>query len=205
MQPSHPSPLLDRVRERILSGTPDQPVRQDALALELGVSKIPLREAMARLEQEGLLRSHANRGYFVAPMSAAEAEEIYALRLRLEPEAAASASARATAEEQDEARAWLRDLDAGSGAGALNRRFHLALIRPARRPVTFGILERLHFLSERYVREHLEPLGRDARAYAEHRALLDAWLARDGEKVAALMRAHLGQTLADLGRQFGGG
>ena len=81
------------VRERIISGAlpRDHPIRQDALATELGVSKIPLREALARLEQEGLLTSQANRGFFVRPMSATEAEEIYELRLALEPEAAARA------------------------------------------------------------------------------------------------------------------
>src|SRR3546814_19363793 len=67
----------------------DTPIRQDALAAELGVSKIPVREALARLEQEGLMTSHPNRGYLVRPMSAAEADEIYALRLALEPAAAA--------------------------------------------------------------------------------------------------------------------
>ena len=56
--------LVELVRDRILSGEvpPDLPIRQDALATELGVSKIPLREALTRLEQEGLLRSQANRG-----------------------------------------------------------------------------------------------------------------------------------------------
>ena len=88
--------VLDRIRDRILSGAvaAGQPVRQDALAAELGVSKIPLREALARLEQEGLVRAEANRGFFVRPLSAAEAEEVYALRLMLEPDAA-GAGARA--------------------------------------------------------------------------------------------------------------
>ena len=49
--------LVEAMRERILSSqlSPDQPIRQDVLAAEMGVSKIPLREALARLEQEGLL------------------------------------------------------------------------------------------------------------------------------------------------------
>ena len=90
----------------------------------------------------------------------------------------------------------------GAGVGAVNRAFHLALIRPARQSVTFEILERLHILSERYVRKHLEPHGRDTRANQEHRDLLDAWLARDGAKVAALLSAHIGETQDDLARQL---
>ncbi len=205
-----PDQLAETLRELILSGAvpPDGPVRQDALAAELGVSKIPLREAMTRLEQEGLLRSEANRGYFVRSLSAAEAGEVYALRLTLEPDLAALAAARATADEQAAAAAMLEALDSATeahvpAAGALNRAFHLALVRPARRPVTVDIVERLHILSERYVRKHLEPLGRDARANEEHRALMTAWLARDGKAVAALLRAHIGQTLDDLERQLG--
>ena len=77
--------VFEIVRERIVTGKlpADTPIRQDALAAELGVSKIPLREALARLEQEGLLTSQANRGYFgAADVGTEQAEEIYALRLR---------------------------------------------------------------------------------------------------------------------------
>lgn len=201
--------LADRLRERILSGAagPGEPVRQDTLAAELGVSKIPLREALARLEEEGLLRSEVNRGWFVTPLSADEAREVYALRLLLEPGTAAQAAAAADAGDQAEARAALDALEtivAGHGdeVGALNRAFHLALVRPARQPLTVGIIERLNAISDRYVRKHLEPMGRDTRANDEHRALLDAWLARDGETVTALLHAHIAQTLDDLENQL---
>lgn len=205
-----PDQLTEIVRERILSGAaaPDTPLRQDGLAAELGVSKIPLREAMARLEQEGLLRSETNRGYFVRGLDAAEAEEIFALRLQLEPAAAAKGALRATAAEQEVARIALATLDAAlrsqaPDVGMRNRAFHLALVRPAGRAVTQEIVERLHILSERYVRIHLEPQGRDARATAEHHALLDTWLARDGAAVATLLEDHIGQTRDDLARQLG--
>lgn len=197
--------LVDLLRERILSGdaAPERPLRQDAIAAELGVSKIPLREAMARLEREGLVRAEPNRGWFVRPLSAAEASEVYALRLQLEPDLAALAASRATDAERETARAALTLLERGGEVGALNRAFHLALVRPADRPVTLDIVERLHILSDRYVRKHLEPLGRDTRAHAEHRAILTAWLARDRKAVAKLLRDHIGQTLDDLERQLG--
>lgn len=150
--------LVDLVRDRILSGQvpPDQPVRQDALANELGVSKIPLREAFARLEQDGLLVSRANRGFFVRPLSRTEAEEVYALRLKLEPETTVLAAERATEQEREHARATLATLyqrtsDHGDGVGAFNRAFHLALLRPSRQMVTITLLERLQVLSDRYV------------------------------------------------------
>lgn len=201
--------LVDVVRDRILNGVvaPDRPIRQDALASELGVSKIPLREALARLEQEGLLVSQANRGFTVRPLSAAEAEEVYALRLKLEPEMIALAARTATAADQARATEFFDKIDTmtdsqGEGVGAFNRGFHLALLRPADQPVTFTILERLHVLSERYVRKHLEPLGRDERANEEHREMLEVWMQRDERKIAALTVVHIGKTLDDLRLQL---
>jgi DNA-binding GntR family transcriptional regulator len=201
--------LVEAMRERILSSElpPDQPVRQDVLAAELGVSKIPLREALARLEQEGLLRSHAHRGFFVCPLSTEEAEEVYALRLKLEPDAVALAAERATLVERDTAEQVLATLDSvttkhGDGVGAFNRAFHVALIRPCRLFTTISILERLQVLSERYVRKHLEQLGRDERANVEHRQIFKAWLERKPRKVHELMSRHIDKTLRDLRQQL---
>lgn len=201
--------LFDVVRDRILNGDAPvgRPIRQDALAAELGVSKIPLREALARLEQDGLVRSHANRGYFVRALDPREAEEVYMLRLRLEPEAAARAADIATAAERDAAAAAFQILaePAPQPRAALvahNRNFHLALVRPSGLPITVQMLARLHVLSDRYVHKHLEPLGRDARATSEHAALLDRWLARDSAGVAVAMQTHIEHTLSDLRRQL---
>ncbi|MGN7161503.1 GntR family transcriptional regulator [Sphingomonas sp. SAFR-052] len=201
--------LVDLVRDRILAGNveQDRAIRQDALAAELGVSKIPLREALTRLEQEGLLRSRANHGYFVRELTIDEAEEVYALRLRLEPDVAALAATHATEAERETATRTLARLDAatnahGDGVGAFNRAFHLALLRPSRQPITTTMLERLHVLGERYVRKHLEPLGRDQRANDEHARLLDRWLARDAAAVRDAMYAHIEQTVLDLRSQF---
>ncbi|MBS0421359.1 MAG: GntR family transcriptional regulator [Proteobacteria bacterium] len=201
--------LVEAMRERILSSDlpPNHAIRQDVLAAELGVSKIPLREALARLEQEGLLRSHAHRGFFVCALSREEAEEVYALRLKLEPDAVALAAERATEVERSTAEQVLATLDRvttkhGNGVGAFNRAFHLALIRPCRQLTTISILERLQVLSERYVRKHLEQLGRDERANEEHRQICKAWLARKPTKVHQLMARHIDKTLRDLRQQL---
>ncbi len=197
--------LVDLVRERILSGrvAPDGPIRQDALAAELGISKIPLREALARLEQEGLLKSQANRGFFVRSLNRVEADEVYALRLKLEPDVMALAAERADEAEHQAAINTLATLyqvtdEGGDGVGAFNRAFHMALLRPSSQPLSVNILERLHILSERYVRKHLEPLGRDERANDEHREMLDAWLARDSQLIRELTVAHIRKTMDDL-------
>jgi len=199
------------VREQIVSGKlpVDRPIRQDALANELGVSKIPLREALARLEQEGLLVSQANRGFFVRAMSADDAEEIFALRLAIEPNAVAAAALAATAADQEAARAALAELDEAATAhlddvAGRNRVFHMALVRPGHQLLTTQLVERLQVLSERYVLKHLEPAGREDRAHLEHEVLLDAWISRDADRARSLAAAHIAGTLADLRRQLAG-
>lgn len=201
--------IFSLIRDRIISGKipADVAIRQDALAAEFGVSKIPLREALARLEQDGLLISQANRGFFVRPLSATEAEEVYALRLKLEPEAVAMASKMASADDRVAAAEALRALDdAASGdkaeVGTLNRAFHMSLVRPIHRPVTIQIIERLNIICERYVGKHLEPAGRDDRAHHEHLTMLNLWSEGKADEVAALMHDHIFSTLEDLRRQF---
>jgi DNA-binding GntR family transcriptional regulator len=201
--------IFEVIRERIVEGKlPDrEPVRQDALAAELGVSKIPLREALARLEHEGLLTSQANRGWFVRPMSADQAEEIYLLRLATEPVAAAFSCGRATDEDKQAAIKAFERLDAAAhdnlnDVAVRNREFHVALVRPGGRLLTTQLVERLEVLAERYVLAHLEPAGRGDRAHEEHQALLDAWLAGQADTVQALLTQHIASTLDDLRAHF---
>ena len=201
--------IFSLVRDRIISGKIPgaAAIRQDALAAELGVSKIPLREALARLEQEGLLVSQANRGFFVRPLNVDEVEEIYALRLKLEPDAVGEAAKVATDADRKAARAALEALDVAANTdktqvGKLNRAFHMSLVRPLHRQVTLQIIERLNIICERYVGKHLEPAGRDDRAHNEHSALFELWSAGKSEEVSALMRQHIAITLEDLRKQF---
>ncbi len=201
--------LADRifaiVRERIIAGAipPDRPIRQDALAAELGVSKIPLREAMARLEQEGLLHGVANRGYMIGALSVEQAEDIYGLRLKIEPIAAASAALVADDEDRAKLVAAFEALDQAATSdlarvAICNRQFHMAMVRPVRRPLTIQLVRQLAVLAERYVVAHLQPAGRDARAHLEHREQLEAFMARDAERLQGLLDAHIRSTLIDL-------
>jgi DNA-binding GntR family transcriptional regulator len=197
--------LVDVLRDQILSGSikSEVPIRQDAFAAGLRVSKIPLREALARLEQDGLVVSRPNRGFFVRAMSPEEAEEVFALRLKLEPNAAADACLKATAIDQERARQALHRFDVDAVAhkptiGAANRAFHLALVQPCGQRLTTDIVSRLHVLADRYVRKHLEPKGRILRAEAEHHEMLDAWIDRNEALVRKRIASHLEHTLGDL-------
>lgn len=206
-----PDQLFAEARERILSGRlpADAPIRQDALALELGVSKIPLREALARLESEGLVVSHPNRGFIVRPLSRADAEDVFDLRLRIEPHACVLGALEADAAAQDAARDAFTALDAAlrngmADVGRRNREFHLALVRPSGRGVTIETVDRLLALSERYVRVHLGEHRRLDRASHEHENLLQAWLERRTGTVRREARMHIRATLVDLRAQLPG-
>ena len=204
-----PDQVFTEARERILSGRlpADTPIRQDALALELGVSKIPLREALARLESDGLVVSHPNRGFIVRPLSRADAEDVFDLRLRIEPNACVLGALGADGAAHEAARAAFAALDAAlrnglADVGRRNREFHLALVRPSGRGVTIETVDRLLALSERYVRVHLGEHRRLDRASHEHETLLQAWLERRTETVRREARAHIRATLIDLRAQL---
>jgi DNA-binding GntR family transcriptional regulator len=206
---SPPDQVFAEARERILSGRlpADAPIRQDALALELGVSKIPLREALARLESDGLVVSHPNRGFIVRPLSRADAEDVFDLRLRIEPNACVLGALGADQAAHDAARAAFSALDAAlrnglADVGRRNREFHLALVRPSGRGVTIETVDRLLALSERYVRVHLGEHRRLDRASREHETLLQAWLERRTETVRREARVHIRATLVDLRAQL---
>ena len=201
--------IIDILRDRIIAGNlpAELPIRQDALAAELGVSKIPLREAFAKLEQDGLVVSQPNRGYFVSPLSTEEALDVFDLRLKIEPEAVGAAAVRLRPDDITRARRALAELNEATAslsprAGALNRAYHMALIRPCRRPVTIQTIERIQAIAERYAVKHLEPRGRPARAATEHRTLFEAWASGDARSAATLSTDHIATTLDDLAREL---
>jgi DNA-binding GntR family transcriptional regulator len=201
--------IAARLRDKILSGVyaPGSTLLQDSIAAEFGVSKIPVREALVHLRSEGLVDIQAHRGFQVRPLSAAEVEEVFRLRLKLEPAAVGDGAKQATTDDHAAARsalsAWTRALTEKdlANAGDLNCRFHLALIVPRLQPVTFEILNRLHTLSQRYVRVHLQPAGRIRRATKEHNALYTTWAAGNAKEASRLTLLHIEETrdeLADL-------
>ena len=201
----------EQVRKRILTGDipPGAPLRQDTIAEELGVSKIPLREALGRLEQDGLISSYPNRGYIVRPMSADEAREVFDLRLAIEPAAAADGARLAQPDHQAAAKqaydALLAPGDRTDDADlmTLNRQFHLTLIRPGGW-LTYQLLERVQIVAERYVRMHVLVPANKAQGEREHQDLINAWLDRDGPKIEAVSRNHITHTMHDLLKNLDG-
>jgi DNA-binding GntR family transcriptional regulator len=207
------SQLIVRLRDRILAGDypPGSALRQDTLASEFGISKIPVREALVQLQSEGLVSIYPNRGFQVRPLVASELDEVFSLRLQMEPAAAATGAKLAEAADHLAARQALERLNDAlaqeefSSSGQLNRSFHLQLVVPRLQPIAAEILSRLHTLAQRYVQAHLRPEGRANRAAEEHAALLTCWCAGNSKKVRDLMHGHIESTRDDLTRAVGGG
>lgn len=190
---------LQAIRDRILHGNfvEGEPLRQDALADQLGVSRIPIREALRQLEAEGLVTFNPHRGAIVSTLSLAEIEEIFALRATIEPDLLRRALPRLTSHQLDQADEVLdRYADAlrtGDVAkwGELNWQFHSSLYVPAERPVTMGIIHRLHQQSDRYLRMQLALTHGETRANEEHRAIAAATRARNAKRATTLLREHI--------------
>jgi DNA-binding GntR family transcriptional regulator len=183
------------IRQRILQGEvePGGLLNQDSLAIELGVSVTPVREAVRRLEAEGLLQFEAHKTVIVAPVSLTELREIYDVRLQLDPHAARLAAARADA-------AVLAEIDqlahATPEADVLiqlsrNRAFHRLIYAASGNALLTEILDRLWERTDRY---RIVLLRRTPDAHAadkDHIAISRAMAERDGREVAKLIREHI--------------
>jgi DNA-binding GntR family transcriptional regulator len=194
-----------RLRSLILSGelAPGAVLPQGALAQTIGISTTPLREALRRLKQEGLVDLDAHRDARVRPLDAAEARDLLELRTSLDPLAAALAAQRRTESDLAEVKAALDGLEALSehpSAAQLesHHRFHAAIHRASHNALLVEILDGLWVKTDRYRRHGLEAgrsdEERDARA-TEHRRLFEAVRDGDADTAADLMRRHVETSL----------
>lgn len=200
---STPDLIAEVLRQAISDGrlAAGRPLRQVELAAELGVSRIPLREALRRLEAEGLVRHSPHRGAVVAELSWQEAREIGEMRLALELLALRRAVPRLDPATLDRAEALLAEAERTTDPGrwsALNRQFHTALYAPSERPLLLAHIERLHHNLDRYMRLVLGDLGHQRVSQDEHAALLAACRAGDAETACAVLEHHIATADARL-------
>jgi DNA-binding GntR family transcriptional regulator len=193
------SMTVEALRERILRGIypAGEPLRQDAVAADLGVSRIPVREALRQLEAEGLVTFSPHRGAVVSSLSLDEIEELFELRADIESDLLRRALPEILPEHLDRAKevldAYEVALTSGevSAWGELNWQFHSTLYAPAGRRMTMGIVQKLHQHSDRYLRMQLALTHGESRANDEHRAILAAVRKRDVHKSCRLLRQHI--------------
>ncbi len=200
------------IRRSILSGElpPGQPFTVPALTEQLGVSHVPVREALRQLEAQGLIALNRSRSATVTPLDADDLRSIYRPRIMLEPELAALSAPQRTDEAIDDLdrmmRATFGDL-VGEGFWATHDAFHTALIAPAASKWDRRLLTRLWDASERYTRLALDPAERpESRASrrAYYYTLMDAVRSRAADRVRTAVRKQLKSSEAVVLAAVGG-
>jgi DNA-binding GntR family transcriptional regulator len=194
------------LRQRIMSGELGDgfPLRQDALAAELGVSRIPIREALSRLESEGLVVSSPHRGYVVSALSSEEIRELFELRGLLEPELIRHAIPRMTSADLDAAEAILEQYERGLDSddvrhwGELNVLYHMALYEPSGRRRTLEMVRGLLVNTDRYTRLVLTLESGPDDAKEDHSGLLEHCRKGAVNQAMALTRDHIQRACANL-------
>lgn len=187
----------ERIRSAILRGVfpPGLRLSQVKVAERLGLSRTPVREALRLIEKEGLITSERGRQVVISPTSMTDLDELYALRIKLDTMTVRSVVPELTAADLDEMGDCLAEMEANvspdrfTDFDAAHRQFHMIPIRLAgQRHAEYSA--RLNEHAERYRRLYLVQSSSYLRSREEHRAIMDACAARDGELVACLLAEH---------------
>ena len=202
---AQPQVLSDDVYERLKALVMDSVVEPgtrmniDALTRELGTSQTPIREALARLESDGLVLKEPLRGYRVSRrLDRAGFEDLFEFRLQLEPWAAARAAERADADDLSALRhelASLREVPRGGeyddykAFAAHDQRFHDLVLAAAGNETARQAFARTHCHLHLFRLYYGTGIG--APAFREHKRIAAAIRRRDPDQAAELMRAHI--------------
>ncbi|MGH8001529.1 MAG: GntR family transcriptional regulator [Brasilonema sp.] len=195
-QRSTPDLIADALREAIVQGIfqEGQSLRQDEIATQFGVSRIPVREALRQLEAEGLVTLHLNRGAMVSSLSPTEAQEIFEIRSALEVKAIQLAIPKLTTSNLEKATVILEQTDQTTDAGMLaklNWEFHEKLYKSAERPRLLTMIKTLHLNVDRYVRLQMSQMDYLERSQKEHYQLLEACQQHDTKAAVRLLKKHI--------------
>jgi DNA-binding GntR family transcriptional regulator len=188
--------IFDALREAITLGTlvEGAVLRQESIAKMFNVSRIPVREAFTRLEEQGLIVTQRYRGAVVASLSFEEIEEIFEFRALIEPEVIRHSVEKISSESLEIAAEYSARFSASTDPkqwGDLNRQFHYSLYRDCGRPYYLQIAEASLNRIERYQRAQLTLTAGMDRARSEHDGILQACMRRDADAAAERTREHI--------------
>jgi DNA-binding GntR family transcriptional regulator len=192
------------LRDRILRGEIAGGSRliQGPLSEEIGTSRIPVRDALKRLESDGLVKCDETGRYSVVQFSTEDAEEVYAIRRQLEPFAVELAARAMTSEAMGEIKSLFNELIKAARRRQLekyieiNTSFHMAIYEAS------GMVRLVRIIRGLYSGvPSLTPIvleGRIVRSQEEHAEIVDRLAARDGAGAARAMDRHIENALAEL-------
>ena len=193
-------PVVQREIERMIAAgelTGGDRVNESALAIKLGVSRAPIREACRSLEHIGLLRSELNRGFFVREISTKEALDIYDLRASLFAMVGRLAASLATGPQLDELETLVDRMEEAVNTDdlatfyPLNVEFHTRLVACADNHKLMQIWPTLEAELHLFRRRGLVLPGSLRKSNYQHRAMVAAMRAGDADEAARLMEQHI--------------
>jgi DNA-binding GntR family transcriptional regulator len=194
------------LRRRILAGElrQGQSISQEQLAVELGVSTTPLREALRRLDAEGLVTIDAHRNARVTELSAEEARSLFEVREQMDPLAAKLAATRRTDADIAAIQTALKGLEpltpsADFESLLVHRAFHRSIYTASHNPLLMSLLEGLWDKADRYRQVRLQA-GPDSpedqeRVRQQHNAIAEAVIAGDARGAESSMKKHVRASL----------
>jgi DNA-binding GntR family transcriptional regulator len=188
--------VTQTLRRAILRGSlaGGQILRQESLAKQLGVSRVPVREAIRQLSSEGLVQITTYRGAVVAALSADDIREIYDIRVGLETTALRLALPHLSPAMLSRAATVLAEIETAIEAmewGARNWLFHITLYTPAQRPRLLALIRTMHDNVGRYLQVYPALMQQQHYSQQEHQQLLAACQAQDEQAALRILRQHL--------------
>lgn len=196
--------VLERLRAEVVNGslTPGEPLQISTLSEQMGVSHIPVREALRLLESEGLIeRHHHGRGVVVAPVTAERLRDIYRLRIAIEPDLAARSVPLMSGEEIEHVGTLLEQLQDAAPSDAVmalirpaHFEFHREIVLPAASDWDLRVLSMLWQASERSISVVFKSWTEHERNYLladVHQPMYDALVARDPDGMRTALVKHL--------------
>lgn len=195
--------ITAELRDMILSGEIGLGVqlKQEALARHFGVSRIPVREALKRLQAEGLVEHTPNAGSVVARKSIEELQEVLDIRIGLETRALALAIANMKPVDVKAARDIMARYDASNDPrewAELNLEFHMRLYRPCNRPRLLKMIEDMVRSVDIHLRAQQSSKTGRKTPQVEHKDILAACVDGNVKKATTLLQQHIEHTQAAL-------
>ncbi|WP_430252406.1 GntR family transcriptional regulator [Neorhizobium sp. DAR64860/K0K1] len=188
--------VVETLRQAILSGRlpAGTPLRQDDLAEEFKLSRMPIREALRRLEADGLIDHQPHKGAVVASMEIDDIREVFEMRVMAECTALEISIPNIqpkTIEELSQLLVAMDDTYDPDRLSDLNRRFHGALYSSANRPRLIALVNSLHDSVDRYIRFLLINLDYHERSQKDHYDIFEAAKRGDVKTASSALRQHL--------------
>jgi DNA-binding GntR family transcriptional regulator len=195
--------LLSKIRSEILDGTlpPGQKLQQTEIADRFGISRMPVRDALYRLEGEGLVTFEGGRVATVSALDMDEVVEVYEIRIVLEELAAQKAAKNISDDDLAELSKFEAQMEEASKQHDLglyldlDRHFHLKSYEPSGSPRLLALISRYWARTQHYRRAFTSKPGRMEHALEEHREILKRLQERDADGFAAITRQVLQEAM----------